>query len=167
MARAGSPFRYRSLLAGCVALLLAGCASQMPSFTSDQPPAPAAAPELPPAIKPAEIVGRWGLAAFHRPEDRARTEAAARNQCKQPVNIGAGPGGGVMMYLADSDKLEELRLKGAPGNKTFVGPAGEAGGAQDREITSFDGRVMLMRFVDPEVSGRYGTSVYVRCGPRA
>jgi hypothetical protein len=24
-----------------------------------------------------------------------------------------------------------------------------------------------MRFVDPEVAGRYGTSVYVRCGPRA
>jgi hypothetical protein len=38
---------------------------------------------------------------------------------------------------------------------------------QDREIVSFDGRVMIMRFVDPEVAGRYGTSVYVRCGPRA
>jgi hypothetical protein len=147
-----------------VALWAAGCASQM-----GPTPAPeiAPVPEIPPAIKPAEIVGRWGYAAFHRPDDRARTEAAARNQCKQPVNIGAGPTGGVMMYLADSDKLEELRVKGAPGNKTFIGPAGEPGGPQDREITSFDGRVMIMRFVDPEVAGRYGTSVYVRCGPRA
>lgn len=130
-------------------------------------PEAAAIPEMPPPIKPQEIVGRWGLAAFHKPEDRARTEVAARNQCKQPVNIGAGPTGGVMMYPADSNQLEELRMKGAPGNKTFVGPAGEAGGAQDREITSFDGRVMTMRFVDPEIAGRYGTSVYVRCGPRA
>ncbi len=147
------------------ALLLCGCASPMTPLTST--PEPVAVPEIPPAIKPAEIIGRWGLAAFHRQEDRARTEVAARGQCKQPVNIGAGPTGGVMMYLADSDKLEELRLKGAPGNKTFVGPAGEAGAIQDREITSFDGRVMIMRFVDPEVAGRYGTSVYVRCGPKA
>jgi hypothetical protein len=35
---------------------------------------------------------------------------------------------------------------------------------QDREIISFDGRVMLTRWIDPEVQGRYGTSVYVRCG---
>lgn len=163
MAFAGSKSRACVSILG-FALLLAGCAAQQ---TSPMMAEPALAPEIPPAIKPAEIVGRWGFAAFHRPDDRARTETAARNQCKQPVNIGAGPGGGVMMYLADSDKLEELRVKGAPGNKTFVGPAGEPGGEKDREITSFDGRVMLMRFVDPEVSGRYGTSVYVRCGPRA
>jgi hypothetical protein len=163
MAPAGSKFCSFAVIAAAIAV--AGCASQMGS--SPAPMEPAAVPEMPPPIKPAEIVGRWGYAAFHRPEDRARTETAARGQCKQPVNIGPGPGGGVMMYLADSDKLEELRVKGAPGNKTFVGPAGEAGGMQDREITSFDGRVMIMRFVDPEVSGRYGTSVYVRCGPRA
>jgi len=162
MALAGSGFRPFATIAA--ALFVAGCASQMGPTMA---PEPALAPEIPPAIKPAEIVGRWGYAAFHRPDDRARTETAARGQCKQPVNIGAGPTGGVMMYLADSDKLEELRVKGAPGNKTFVGPAGEPGGPQDREITSFDGRVMIMRFIDPEVSGRYGTSVYVRCGPRA
>lgn len=72
-----------------------------------------------------------------------------------------------MMHLADSSKIEELRLKGAPGDRTFIGPAGEAGGAQDREIVSFDGRVMITRFVDKEVESRYGTSVYVRCAPRA
>jgi hypothetical protein len=164
MAFAGSKFRTCVSILG-FALLASGCASQGPMMTTQ--PEPALAPEIPPAIKPAEIIGRWGFAAFHRPEDRARTETAARGQCKQPVNIGAGASGGVMMYLADSDKLEELRVKGAPGNKTFIGPAGEPGGEKDREITSFDGRVMLMRFVDPEVAGRYGTSVYVRCGPRA
>ena len=59
-------------------------------------------------------------------------------------------------------------MKGGPGNKTYIGPAGEpAGGTQDREITSFDGRTMTVRFIDPEVSSRYGTQIYVRCAPRA
>jgi hypothetical protein len=37
----------------------------------------------------------------------------------------------------------------------------------DREILSFDGRVLVLKWVDPEVAGRYGTMVLVRCGPRA
>ncbi|NWG24981.1 MAG: hypothetical protein HXY30_11325 [Pseudorhodoplanes sp.] len=159
-------FRVRSLLLIALggAAVLAGCASQGPVGPA---PAPALAPEIPPKIRAEEITGRWGLAAYHKPEDRARTEAAARNQCKQPYVIAMGPTGGVMMHLADSAKVEELRLKGAPGDKTFIGPPGETPGMQDREIISFDGRVMITRFVDPEVNGRYGTSVYVRCAPRA
>ena len=153
-----------SALAG--GLLLSACASQGP--TSTMSGMPAAAPEIPPKIRAEEITGRWGLAAYHKAEDRARTEAAARNQCKQPVVITMGPTGGVMMYLPDSSKLEELRMEGAAGNKTFIGVNGEeAGGGQDREILSFDGRVMLTRYPDPEINGRYGTSVYVRCAPRA
>ena len=54
---------------------------------------------------------------------------------------------------------------GGPGGKNYVGPPGEAGGPQDREIVSFDGRTMVLRWMDPEVAGRYGTGVYVRCGP--
>ena len=69
---------------------------------------------MPATIRASEIVGRWGYAAFHRQEDRARTEAAARGQCRQAVVIDQGPGGGVMMYLADQSELQELRLKGAP-----------------------------------------------------
>ena len=38
-------------------------------------------------------VGRWGLAAYHKDEDRGRTEAAAANQCKQPYVITLGPTG--------------------------------------------------------------------------
>lgn len=148
------------------ALALSACASN--PFQSDQPQPPppvAPAPVLPPAFPPQDIVGRWGLAAFHKPEDRDRTEAAASNQCTQPYVISMGPTGGVMMHLADQATPEELRLKGAPGNRTFIGPDGEAGGIQDREVMSFDGRVMLLRWIDPEVQGRYGTMVYVRCSP--
>ena len=36
---------------------------------------------------------------------------------------------------------------------------------QDREVVQFDGRVLILRWMDPEVQGRYGTMVYVRCPP--
>jgi hypothetical protein len=159
------------------ALALAGCAGSssgsMGSWFGGSPdPQPMAepqlAPEIPATIRSSEIVGRWGYAAFHRQEDRARTETAARGQCRQAVVINQGPGGGVMMYLADQAELQELRLKGGPNNRNFIGPAGEpAGGPQDREIVSFDGRIMLLKFTNPEIDGRYGTGIYVRCAPSA
>lgn len=152
------------------AFALAGCSGGMPSMPSlfpsssaEPPPVAAPAPVLPPSFPPQDLVGRYGLAAYHKPEDRERTEAAAANQCRQPYVITMGPTGGVMMHLADQAQPEELRVKGAPGNRNYIGPEGEAGGMQDREVVSFNGRVLVTRFVDPEVNGRYGTMVYVRC----
>jgi len=160
------------LTAVITALLLAGCGSSggFGGFGTSSSPEPASVqplpgPEIPATIRASEVVGRWGYAAYHREQDRARTETAARGQCSQPVVINPGPTGGVMMYLADQSQLTELRLKGSPGGRNYIGPPGESGSVQDREIVSFDGRVMLLRFVDPEVSGRYGTGVYVRCAP--
>lgn len=154
------------LLASAVmfaAFALVGCSTnQQPVETAAAPPQ--LAPEIPASIRPEEVVGRWGYGAYHNESDRARTEAAARGQCGQPVVINRGPSGGVMMYLADSAQLQELRLKGSQGGKNYVGPPGPAGGPQDREIVSFDGRAMVLRWMDSEISGRYGTGVYVRCG---
>lgn len=147
---------------------LAGCSGISNPFSTSEapPPAPEVTPTLPAAFPPQDIVGRWGLAAYHKDEDRARTEAAAANQCRQPYIITLGPTGGVMMHLADQATPTELRLKGAPGNKTFIGPAEDPpGGQQDREVVGFDGRVLALRWIDSEVQGRYGTMVYVRCGP--
>jgi hypothetical protein len=148
-----------------VALLaLAACTTASgPQTAAPAPPQP----ELPSKIRASEIIGRWGYAAYHKAEDRARTEANARGQCKQPFVIGQGTAGGVMMYLADSSQLQELRVKGSTSGRDYIGPAGDTPGAQDREIVSFDGRVMLLKFVDPEVDGRYGTGIFVRCAPRA
>jgi hypothetical protein len=160
-----------SLVFALLAVGLAGCAGGMsnPFGTSSEPPPlpqPAILPTLPPAFPPQDIVGRWGLAAYHKDEDRARTEAAAVNQCRQPYVITLGPTGGVMMHLADQATPTELRLKGAPGNRTFIGPADDPPGSQqDREVVGFDGRVLALRWIDSEVQGRYGTMVYVRCGP--
>lgn len=128
---------------------------------------PGVAPDVPATIRADEIVGRWGLASFHKPEDRARTEAAARGQCKNPYVIGQGATGGVIMHLPDEATPQELRLKGSQSGKNYIGPVGPAGGEKDREIVSFDGRVLMTRFIDKDAAGRYGTMVYVRCAPRA
>ncbi|MBV8754905.1 MAG: hypothetical protein JO328_18780 [Hyphomicrobiales bacterium] len=158
----------RPLAAAAIAVLaLAGCATQGP----DTPPAAAAPPPvaaLPASIPARDLVGRWGYASYHKEADRPRTEAAARGQCGQPYVIGAGPSGGVLMHLADEAQQQELQLKGGPGGKNYVGPSGApAGDPKDREIVSFDGRVLVLRWVDPEVAGRYGTGIYVRCAARA
>ena len=153
-------------LAVVAALLLSGCASQMSLGPSAPEPqaAPSGGPLLPSSIPAQDLVGRWGLAAYHKEEDRARSEVAARGQCKQPYNIGRGPGGGVVMHLADQSQPTELLLKGSPDGKNYVGPPDEpAPGQRDREIVAFDGRVLVLRWIDQEIAGRYGTSVYVRC----
>jgi hypothetical protein len=31
-------------------------------------------------------------------------------------------------------------------------------------VVAFDGRVLILKWVDPEVAGRYGTMLLVRCG---
>jgi hypothetical protein len=157
-------------IASMLTVFLGGCGSMsLPSFSSSPTvaPEPGVAPEMPATIRADEIVGRWGLASFQNPADRARTEAAARAQCKQPYVIGAGASGGVIMHLADQATPQELRLKGSPSGKNYIGPPGPAGAEQDREIVSFDGRVLITRFTDKDAAVRYGNMVYVRCAPRA
>lgn len=162
--RALRHLRLAASLAVLSAFALGACSTNPPA-PEMQTPSPATAPAIPSKYRPEELVGRWGYGAFHRDEDLARTTAAARAQCGQPVEITRGPGGGVMMYLADSAQLQELQLKGSASGKNYIGPPGDAGGAQDREIVSFDGRTMVLKWMDPEVAGRYGTGVYVRCAP--
>ena len=163
---------FTVLMLGCA---LGGCASggismpSMPSFGGfggDQPPPPPAPSGPPPraAISPEDIVGRWGFSAFHKPEDRPRTEAQARTQCKQPYVINRSSTG-VAMLGHDNPKVQDMVVKASQEGKTYVGPPDqEAGGTDDRELVSFDGRVLVLRWVDPEVAGRYGTMVLVRCG---
>jgi hypothetical protein len=153
------PVRIMAVIA--LGLGLAGCAT---TNAPPEPPPPPVVQTLPPSFPPQNLVGSYGLAAYHKEEDKARTEAAATNQCRQPYVITLGPTGGVMMHLADQPTPTELRLKGAPGGKNFIGPDGDPPGSpQDREVVSFDGRVLVLRWLDPEVQGRYGTMVYVRC----
>jgi hypothetical protein len=73
----------------------------------------------------------------------------------------------VMMNLADQPQLQELVLKAGPDGKTFLGPPGAAGTADDREVLDVDPNSFTTIWTDPDNAGRYGTMVYERCGKRA
>lgn len=154
-------------------LFLGGCSGSnfsLPSFSSggsDTPPPPPSAGAMPSKYASEEFVGRWGFTSYQKEADRARTINTARGLCRTPYVIAKGPGGGVMMHLADERQPSELRLKGSADGRNYIGPAGDAGVAQDREIVSFDGRVLVTRYVDPDAANRYGNMVYVRCSPKA
>jgi hypothetical protein len=152
------------------AFALAGCSGTMssmslPSWGSDQPPPPQAAPAGPaprPSLAAEDIVGRWGIASFHRAEDQARTEVAARNGCTQPYIINRGSQG-VSMLGHDNPSMQDMMIKASQEGRTYIGPGPDAGGADDREVVTFDGRVLILKWIDPEIAGRYGTMLLVRC----
>jgi hypothetical protein len=150
-------------------LALAGCSGNMGSFSmpsfGDSQPTPAVAPAGPPprpGVAAEDIVGRWGIASFHKPEDRPRTEAAARNQCTQAYVINRSSTG-VAMLGHDSPKVQDMAIKASQDGKTYIGPGPDPGATDDREVVSFDGRVLVLKWIDPEVASRYGTMVLVRC----
>jgi hypothetical protein len=147
-----------------VPLLLPGCAFNLDPLSSKPPPSSAAI-VMPASLRPDEIVGPWGLAAYHRDQDRSRTEAAARDQSALPYRIDRSSGGNVLMLGHDNPQPQEMVLKGSVEGKTYVGPGPSPAGADDREVVSFDGKVLILRWVDPEIAGRYGTMVLARCGP--
>jgi hypothetical protein len=167
--------QLRRLLLPAVVLLaglpiLAGCSTagggfSNPFTTAAAPSPPPPPPVVPPGVRAEEIVGRWGLASYHREQDRPRTEVQAKGQCSaKPYPIEASASGGVRMYGHDDPQLQEMTLKGSVEGKTYVGPGSEPAGTDDREVVSFDGRVLILKWVDPEVAGRYGNMVLVRCG---
>jgi hypothetical protein len=143
-------------LLGLISILAVGCAE-------NPPPAPAV---MAPAVSADQLVGKWGFAAYHRDEDRARTIKEAAAQCNRPYVIDKGPTGGLMMNMADQKELSELVLKGGPNGQTYLGPTGDAGTADDRIVTNVDANSFTTVWVDPDNASRYGTSVYVRCGKR-
>src|SRR6516225_12162890 len=80
-------------------LLLSGC-DLNPLSSSPPPGVPAVT--MPPRWRPEDIVGRWGMAAYHRDQDRARTIVEARDQCAQPFLIDRSPGGNILVLGHDS-----------------------------------------------------------------
>jgi len=140
----------------------------LPSFSSSpSEQEPGVGPEMPATLRADEIVGRWGpcvVSESQRPcAHRSRGAVSVQTALRDRRRFFRG----VIMHLADQATPQELRLKGSPGGKNYIGPPGPAGGEQDREIISFDGRVLVTRFIDKDAATRYGNMVYVRCGARA
>lgn len=148
-------------LVGATALLaIAGCASVTERAGPSVQPTPTV------HVTTDELIGNWGLGSFREEADLPRTINEARRYCNNPYVITRGPNNGVMMYLADQSKPSELVLKTA-GGRVYIGPPGPAGTPKDRQITSFQDGVMVAPWVDPSVTARYGTMVFVRCGQPA
>lgn len=139
----------------CALSLLAACAGG--------PDGPTPIVSAPASIAPDALVGRWGLAAYHRESDRPRTEAEAKRQCNNPYNITRGPNGGVIMHLADVAEPQELVLKGGPGGANFLGLSGAAGAPEDREVFAVSEKSFSVKWVNPDNANRYGMMIYVRC----
>src|SRR4051812_5421918 len=80
LAQEGAPMRHsrfrlvRSLSVAALALWVGACATQQQP--SPEIAEPSVLPTLPPAFPPQDLVGRWGLAAYHVDSDRPRIEAA-------------------------------------------------------------------------------------------
>ncbi len=142
-------------LAGLLSVFVVGCAETPPPVVTTAP-----------SITPDQLVGKWGLASYHKDEDRARTIKEARGQCNKPYVINKGPNGGLMMYLADQPTPSELLLKAGKDGATYLGPPGDAGTADDRIVTNVDPDSFTTVWVDPDNAARYGTMVYERCGKR-
>jgi len=144
-----------------LATALGGCQS-LGLSAPEPPPAPNVS-TAPAPYSVDKLVGSWGVASYRAEKDRARTETQARSQCKLPYVIKRGPTDGVIMHVADDATPHELTLKGASDGRVYLGFAGPAGDAQDREIVSMSNTTFVARYVDPDANTRYGTLIYVRC----
>src|SRR5258708_28018369 len=100
------------LLAGLP--ILAGCNTAgggfSNPFTTAAAPSPPPPQVVPPGVRAEEIVGRWGLASYHREQDRPRTEVAAKSQCTQHYKIEHSPALGVIMLGNDHPPTPDTHL---------------------------------------------------------
>jgi hypothetical protein len=108
---------------GSIALLTAAGRILSVAILSVPTSAQAAQPnETLATVQTRDLLGRWGMASFELPVDRAITEAAASGQCRAPYVIRAGKSGGVIMHQADQTIPQELWLKSSPSGKKYIGP---------------------------------------------
>ena len=155
---------FRSVSAGKTAasVALLTCIALL-SACAGGPDGPTPIASAPASIASDALVGRWGLAAYHRESDRPRTEGEAKRQCNNPYVITRGATGGVIMHLADQAEPMELFLKGGPGGVNYLGPAGAPGVPEDREVFAVSEKSFSVKWVKPDNANRYGMMIYVRC----
>jgi hypothetical protein len=107
----------------------------------------------------ADLVGRWGVAAYWSESDAQRITAQARGFCNQPYTITAGRNGGAMMFEAFEGRQREFTVRGGQivpvegGNPKLV-----------KNVLSWNGQVLVFRYVEEEPARKYGNMVFSRCG---
>lgn len=151
---------FRLLLACFAAFVLSACITGLePSGALDTRGVSA-------PLSADKLVGRWGLASYHDAKDARRVEAAARGQYGNPYVIGRGRGATVLLHMPFATTATEMEV-GSGAGATYIGPAGGAQISGDREVIRWDGRVLVLKWIDSQAASTYGTMVFVRCASAA
>ena len=147
--------RHLTCVGAVFVLALSACATISPVPTAVVSPAQ--------QVDIAALPGDYGLASYHKAEDRDRTIEQANIACGNPYNIGSGSNGGVLMHAAGQNQPTELFLKVGQDGQSYLGPEGPAGSSQDRRIVSYENGVLITDWVDQGARSVYGTMIYVPC----
>jgi hypothetical protein len=70
------------------------------------------------------------------------------------------------MHMPFATAATEMEVRSGAG-ATYIGPAGGGQISGDREVIRWDGRVLVLKWVDQQAAATYGTMVFVRCGSTA
>jgi peptidoglycan-associated lipoprotein len=124
---------------------------------------PSPPPPVPPHVAASELVGLWGFAAYHQAGDPQEIVDQARSQCVTPYVI-SQTAAGVSILGHDNPLPQDMTTKRTVDGKIYLGPPGNPASSDDREIITFDNRVLVLKWVNPELANRRGTEVLVRCG---
>jgi hypothetical protein len=106
----------------------------------------------------ADLVGRWGVAAYWNISDAQPTTQRARAACNQPYVITRGPKGGAVMFEPFDGKRREMVISGRQ-----IMAAEGADNRTTKTIQSWDGQVMVFTYDDDEAKRKYGNMVFARC----
>ena len=75
------------------------------------------------------------------------------------TNLGIAEGFHPLSHHGNNPAKQDMTLKGSVEGKTYVGPGPDPAGADDREVVTFDGRVLILKWVD-----RFPVIVYIGAG---
>lgn len=134
----------RSALAPLAAAMLLACAQ---GVQAQQP------------LRTEDLVGRWGVASYFAAAQKEEITGRARSACSQPYVIGRGKAGGAVMFEAFQGKPVEVVVRGRQ-----IGALVDPQDKTNKDVVSWSGRVLELRYREPEAATKYGTMVFVRCG---
>ena len=137
--------------------LLAGCASQQFSLGGSSP---SRRPRRPPPLRCRPAFRRRILSDAGALPPITRKKTARAPKPRRAANAGSPTTSAAARAAASSCISPTRRSRPSSASRvdrterTTSAPArSPAGGARDREIVAFDGRVLITRFIDPEVVG--------------